>query len=286
MYLRLDYSSETNIANFSMSVSDYLEETNDLSLISTVDATEWSEIYSSKNNLLSSSLLPPAVRYLSSDRRLIVWERPPTYKTINYTSEYQDNLNVDSPSVNSYRIPIPWQVYVLYLSPEARLANIFMFFRNSQLTNLFQDPLYMPILPNFYENSRLCQAAFETIQQYDRDILSAINAAYEMVWNSGFNKDTLLAFNHIYTGSYVKKNNPLSLHGTGKQKYPQNTFDKWTHYSIEDCLSWDWPVAYATLSQFLKDKVYKYSLESDSHNFMVNMLFAAQDTPQKNKTIA
>jgi hypothetical protein len=281
MFLKIDYDNEEEVADFSLSTDTSLYKSN-FSSIASCASDEWSNYYSSRNNLIPLNCLPPAVRYISSDRRLIVWERPPAYKSINYTQEYQDALSPDQQSTVFHRLPVPWQVYVIHLSPEARLANVFMFFRNSQINSMVDDQLCFATLPNFYETGRLCQAAFDTIQSYDRDVLSSINAAYEMIWNSGFNKDTLLAYNSLFNTPGLKKNNPL-VSSFSTTRTPYYTFDKWTKYRIEDVVTWTWPTAYNSLHHFIETRAYAQAIEPDSHNFMVNMLFAAQDAPQKTK---
>ena len=142
-------------------------------------------------DLSTNGIVFPGLKYL--DDSVIIFERPPRYENIFITPELVDNINENS-DLHTYRIPIPWQVYVIEYSssPHSTYAcDVRMFFRNSSL-NTLDDEVYLPPLTNFYIDSSLCRPTYDSLEDVDRypDTINAIiNEAYDWIWNSGSNLD-------------------------------------------------------------------------------------------------
>ena len=228
------------------------------------------------NFAVDHSIMPPAVRHISKDRSIIVFERPPGYCTFYYSNEAQQNLNADRQSNQHYRLPLPWQRYVLVVSPEGRLINIFLYFGHDQLRSLNFDRLYLAPLHNFYLSGRLCMASFTTLPDIEPTIFGAINGAYNMIWGSGYNADTNQAQANL-TRTVKLTNNPLANVGTVTD--PNRYYERWSRASLEDVMYWGWTPSWDSINTLLehKDEIYHDATSTASHDILVKMMFAAQD---------
>lgn len=137
------------------------------------------------------------IRSISPAQDYIILERPPTYKMISFTPVAQDASVYDQKEKFLYRIPIPWQVYIIALDHHFNIINLFMFFRKSPLSSAsFEDELFYPYFTNFYGDSRVCKASLNSVTRYEPSIQGACIAAYEMIWSSGFNLDVHKTMDH------------------------------------------------------------------------------------------
>lgn len=221
--------------------------------------------------------IPPAIRYISPDHSVILWERPPGYVPFNLTEKMQEEiLSADAPSRSSLRLPVPWQRYIMLLSQDNRIANLFMFFANEQIRSLEYDALCCAPIPNFYGNNRLCPASYSTIPNYDKTLTGAVEAAYDLVWGSGFNWDTVLGIKQ-----YMAKKNQISSFLTYYQNDFKAMFLAWSKQSLTKVMSWDWPKTYESFSHFLSTKDLYYDYPGKGHDTLVKFVFAAQDAKSK-----
>lgn len=143
----------------------------------------------------------PGIRYISSSQNVVVLERPPTYKMISFTPVVKDEAKYDQIDKYLFRVPIPWQVYLIALDHSFNIINLFMFFRTAPLASL-NDQLYYPYFPNFYTDSRVCKASLNSIQHYEPTLQGACSAAYNMIWSSGFNLDVHKTLDYYSTNKY------------------------------------------------------------------------------------
>jgi hypothetical protein len=132
-------------------------------------------------------LLPPAVRWISSDKKMVVFERPPQYNRVEFISAPREDINKRSQPI-SFELPMPWQVYLVYFSNDFIPVHIRMYARNSPIEGMDSTLGILPLL-NFYASSELCNPIFERFEGFEPSLANGINAAYNMVWNSGFNYD-------------------------------------------------------------------------------------------------
>lgn len=137
----------------------------------------------------SINLMIPGVRYLSPG--VVVFERPPSYQHVSASFASRDGIDEETEE-HSYYLPIPWQVYIATYNTETmRLIDTRMYFAENTLYAPSQ-PLYAPPLLNFYSNGKLCRpfyGSMEDVEKYDKTISGVIAAAFDSVWNSGFNLD-------------------------------------------------------------------------------------------------
>lgn len=171
---------------------------------STSDVNFFSQsLNQSTNASFDSSLLPPGVRFAVPG--FIVFEQPPTRKIVSYIPESlssMQEMSSDDPEnfyiddlVQTYEIPIPWQLYFITysLSPHSlyQVTSVRMYFMNTPLSTP-DVTLYAPYIPNFYLSGDLCPpkfADYDEISKYPSNVAGAIAAAYDWVWNTGFNND-------------------------------------------------------------------------------------------------
>lgn len=194
---------------------------------------------------ISDNLIPPGLKYI--DKNYLVYERPPTYKLINFYPVYLDQI-VDSISPVSYYLPLPWQLYVVHFDNSYRTYSVRMFFMNSPLQSEDQI-LYLPYIPNFYTNANLCRPFFSTlndIERYTKDISGVIQSSYDWVWFSNFNLDLTETVSSIYT-----QKTPLEVsRGITSPSYSNyripfqivdETYKIIEKFSLKDVCSFIWP---------------------------------------------
>jgi hypothetical protein len=136
-------------------------------------------------------ILPPAVRWISSDGLVVVFERPPRDHLLSYIPRTRNKIT-DYDKEKRYVIPLPWTVYVVKFASDYTPYKIFVYTRPNQITSL-DDPLSLLPLPNFYSNGELCNPMHGEIEVPNPSLAAGISAAYNRVWNSGFNNDLLEA---------------------------------------------------------------------------------------------
>lgn len=201
----------------------------------------------------------PGVRYMTPG--IVVFERPPSYQHVSVSLAYRDDINEET-EFSEWYLPIPWQVYVAAYNPaDMRIIDVKMFFTNSTLYSVDQ-PVYAPPLFNFFSNGKLCRPFFESMddfEKYPQNISGVIAAAFDWVWNSGFNKDiTENISEFIYRKRYLQfekyitdpsllstfikiKSNPLTgipsnLHSI----YINGLYNAWECVPIEEISSLTW----------------------------------------------
>jgi hypothetical protein len=214
-----------------------------------------------------SMLLPPAIRYLSPDHKIIIFERPPQYVTYQLTALMQEEIMADQASGHVYRLPIPWQRYIVLLSADNMIANLFMFFASDEINNLHTDPLRLAPILNFYNNGRLCLASYVNQPEYEHSISGVIDRVYDMVWNSGFNFDTALALNSCLP----------HIRGLGKYKHDYAAmYTYWSSLSLNDVLRWSYPVAYESVLSFFNSGHLYHEYTGDAHDILLKIALAVQ----------
>lgn len=157
-----------------------------------------SEIYDDSSYLTTDQdIFPPGVLYV--DKNYVIFERPPTYQNLHIIPKLLDEINYSKDVARVYRIPIPWQVYIVKIhTVEEKMycADVKMFFTQRQITS-FEDRVFLPVITNFYNDGSLCRPLYsdiEDIEKYPKNILGTIQAAYDWIWNSGSNADLTMSF--------------------------------------------------------------------------------------------
>jgi hypothetical protein len=215
-----------------------------------IDHCLFNKLYQSNSVSLfqnnSENLITPGLKYVYKNH--LVFERPPTHKLINC---YNTDLNgIEQYSkINSYYLPIPWQLYVVEFDPSnMRTCNVSMFFMQTPLLSEDQT-LYLPPIPNFYVNGSLCRPFFsslEDIERYSQDISGVIASAYDWVWASNFNLDLTETISSIY-----KQKNPIQIsRGLGGMerigyRIPISTINEvysyWETLPLSEIVNYTWP---------------------------------------------
>lgn len=201
---------------------------------------------------IPSGILFPAVRY--SAPGLLVFERPPTNKMIEYVSLPVDVINEENfeESVHTYNLPLPWQLYVAEYDPNTmRLFRVHMYFMKESLKASDQI-MYLPPLPNFYANGNLCRpflANMDDIERYSKDLSGVMASAYDWIWNSGFNHDLmegpLTIYHHknntFYDSNYVRTPATSSWQRYLHPKDVTRVLANWEKFTLDSILTVEWP---------------------------------------------
>ena len=66
-----------------------------------------------KNNYIvkDTGIMPPGLLYAT--KKFIVFEKPPCYENISVIYKQVDNIDYHSDEETIYRIPLPWQLYIV-----------------------------------------------------------------------------------------------------------------------------------------------------------------------------
>lgn len=147
-----------------------------------------------------SGLIPPGL--VSLGKNILIFENPPTNKLLSHHSTDRDSIDNDN-DPDTYYLPIPWQIYVCLYNDEYSLLDTYMFYSRDAISKIgFNEPVYVPVLPNFFGNGQLCRPFYPSmndIDKYSKDISGVIAAAYDSIWNSGWNLDLYETLNEYFT---------------------------------------------------------------------------------------
>jgi len=192
------------------------------------------DIYKNMVNLdrKDLGLLPPAVRWISDNQRIAVFERPPTVQFVEIAFDKKDNIN-SSTSVLSFSLPIPWTVYYVLFDDYNNPVTVRVYCRNEPLYS-WDDRVYMLPMLNLYYDSTLCNPIFENFEPCET-FADGIHAAYNMVWNSGWNLD--LSDTVEYS---MRTGIPSALSSGTSIKNHLNFFKSWEKLSLLNVLETRW----------------------------------------------
>lgn len=215
-----------------------------------------------KSNPTDSGLLSPGLKSVGNN--YIVFEKPPCFKNIFYIPTSRDEITEDADNQQVFRIPLPWQLYLVKFNPNMYVYQVNMFFMKNSLTSVDQE-LFLPPIPNFYTNGMLCPPIMdnmEDVDRYPKNYAGIIESAYDWVWNSGTNHDLTEACIHagfqlnqdnsilkympepIYN-NYFKTiyNNPFNTNSRYSANYKQVThlLTSWEKSSLTEVCHFSWP---------------------------------------------
>jgi hypothetical protein len=234
------------------------------------------DIYSNFLNInfdvsVNSGLMPPGVRAIYPG--IVVFERPPRMQIVQYIPmsidgivEYESEED-EYPEVQSYYIPIPWQIYIAsYTSANGQmlLNGVKMFFSKEPLAHPNVE-LYLPYLLNFFTNGNLCAPHFEDsdeIYRYPKNISGVVASAYDWVWNTGFNQDLI---DGVMTNINSQTLNPVVRYVRENPSHDliHTFYSKLSEYTPEDIISFDWASpSYTTYYDTTTEINYLYTLSS------------------------
>lgn len=210
---------------------------------------------------VDSGILPPGVRVVG--KNYVVFERPPTYQNVFFNPE-KLHSGMREENILTYRIPIPWQVYVAKFTNDYYLSDVSMYFSNTSLISKEQY-LYLPPLPNFYTDGSLCRPMFSDmndVERYPKNLSGMVACAYDWIWNNGTNNDLNEAMVHVnlQLAIHAEKYNSTIFSKMSKEEYIQTSFENpygvtyyhstqvaaifktWEKSTLEQVLSYSWPV--------------------------------------------
>lgn len=131
---------------------------------------------------VSSGLLPPAMRWISSSGRQAIFERPPRRVMFNYSPK---NMGAEDPKVRMISIELPWTVYAISCSQDwfVRQVSLYASFGPLRSSN---DKVAMMPLPNTYHDGHFCLPGG---MPQVTNIAEAFEQSYERLWMGQFNMD-------------------------------------------------------------------------------------------------
>lgn len=158
---------------------------------------------------IPTGLLPPVVRYMHPSRQIVVFDRPPTQVTINFFGKKLGEYNPENGKIRKqeYDVWLPWTVYIIYLN-QGVISEIYLYAIDGPFDSMKKKLRLLPI-PNYYPDGRFCQP--EELQPF-KSVADAVSKAYQIVWNSNFNLDTIEALYHYYSEHLNFLSRDLGVH--------------------------------------------------------------------------
>lgn len=189
-------------------------------------------------------ILPPAIRWISSDQRVVVFERPPSVQYVEFALDIRDRINTNTTMVH-FNLPMPWTIYYVLFDENYSPVTIRVYCRNEPIYS-WDDEMYMLPMLNLYYDSTLCNPIYEKFELAE-NLSEGIQQAYNMVWNSGWNLDLKDTVTHC-----MKEGVPTGLSGLDNLKSIVNYLKSWEKMSILEILSTRWvqPKAYPNGTPF------------------------------------
>lgn len=196
-------------------------------------------------------LLPPAVRWISSDRKMVLFERPPVMQNLEIIARKRDGI-VQGNTKYMYKIPMPWTVYLCFFNADFEPVKIKVYVRNSPLSSV-SDELYLIPVHNFYFDSSLCNPIWNDFYDGQSTLAMGVERAYNMVWNSGFNYDLVDAIT-MSTGLVFSDywDDPDSFRRDDPRCIGDNWLDYylyWSQIPMKDILQTKWSSPGASTKQ-------------------------------------
>jgi hypothetical protein len=256
-----DYNSSSYLSSFTYNnySNDLVENAGDINKI--LPVTDFVSSFSKNNSILKDTgIMPPGLLYAT--KKFLVFEKPPCYQNVSIIYKQVDNINYDFDEENIYRIPIPWQLYIIKYhesNDEGQLqyytTDVRMYFMKNSLMQADQEMFMVPI-PNFYSNGDLCRPFFsdmDDVEKYSKDFSGVIQSAYDWIWNSGTNLDLTETVAKYYAFYQDKKENTIlekitqpffsSIHKESyyiSDEYISAFFKAWEKFDLHEVSNINW----------------------------------------------
>lgn len=225
---------------------------------------------------LDTGVLNIGLRYMSPDRRVIMFEQPPRYVDFNYTAAGMEHLESrpDAYTATHFTIPVPWLLYCALLDSDCSPVNIYVFTLAHQLQSM-ADPIGMLPLTNFHQDGRLCRAPQDSNEMsFPKDISGAMAAVYYAVWMTGFNNDLLPILN-----SAREHRTPSFLGDVKLGKDASHTLEYWGRQPVKKVAEEKYPsTGWRTIGEFIAGNRIRQDFEIEMTNYFVNRLSSAIQT--------
>jgi hypothetical protein len=228
-----------------------------------------------------TGIIPPGLLYIDKD--VIVYEKPPSYQNVFVIPKLVNDISYDSDEPTVYRIPIPWQLYMVHHS-DFTTTNVRMHFMNNSLMDLDQQ-MYLAPLSNFYSSGDLCRPFFSSmddIERYPKNVSGIMASSYDWVWNSGTNLDLTQCIVAFFYQDYILgsdfHNNSL-LKNTNSKSFPREAFycspnyashlySNWEKFELHEVSFLNWPKN-SILTSFNDD--YNKIKEEKLHEYLTQL---------------
>lgn len=141
-------------------------------------------------------ILPPAVRWMSPDKKAVIFERPPfqhrvTYSDLNVSgiSAYGKKKNALKEYENTFVLNIPWTCYAVVFNDNYYPQFIQAYMSNQPLVDDLNVGNHVSLpMPNIWNNARVCLAKLQ-LDNLPDTLVSGLHRTHAILWQSGFNFD-------------------------------------------------------------------------------------------------
>jgi hypothetical protein len=197
----------------------------------------------SRTPQVGSGILPPVMRFISSDFRRFIVERPPFFATISVKKDKAYNKT----KPEEYTLAMPWTVYGIRFGSTVDMkdkskwaASLHLWFRPTQIFTE-EDKLYVPLLPNSYQGGDVCQWTMSTGHTEDMNdtninVGTIVNTIIASYWSSIFNFDITSNFQEKYIPQPLRSS--TSFYGTSAMAI--SVLDKWAELDMPEVLDLEW----------------------------------------------
>jgi len=175
-------------------------------------------------------ILPPAVRWVSSDMRQAIFERPPAEYFLDVA--WASKFDAETATHKSWTVPVPWTVYLVIFDEYFTPIGISVLGRRGPLESIETDTGFLLPLFNLYADSKLCMPTVGGFEDHPETLAWGVQEAFNMVWNSGFNLDLTVALDS-YLGSHKPWRLPEMIAGGDTL---ESFITRWSEKSIREAL--------------------------------------------------
>lgn len=196
-----------------------------------------------------TGVMNPGLRYLSGDRRVMVFEQPPRYVQFFYTSTNASDTGSSKAKTRQYNIPVPWLAYCALLDNDAQPVTVYVFTLQHQIKSL-DDPIAVLPLTNFFQDGKLCRAPADVNELgFPRSIAGAMGAVFYSVWMTGFNNDLINILQAAYQQGNPKFLRDFNYDGS---KNGHGLIEHWSQQSLATVATSKYvPTTRKTLKEFI-----------------------------------
>lgn len=189
-------------------------------------------------------ILPPAVRWISRDHSRVIFERPPSRMSIYYCH----SPAYSAKNHRHYIIPVPWQVYVVTMSPTSpRSQPGLQFYVRPGPLRTAEDKLYSYPMPNTNGGGVCIHVEREYAKLVDAGATIAERVSFMAgaLWMSGSNTNAgdVLRSPTRHPKEFLAKESCADAY---------KVLEALEKYSLSDVLSWTYPDTRATFGSLMQ----------------------------------
>jgi hypothetical protein len=222
-----------------------------------------------------SGLFPAGLRWISPDWKTVVIERPPQFHTMAYAAMMRSGAH----GHKQYRIPVPWQVYIVRFSGDTYPPALSAFVRPAQLEKL-DDPLYVYPLPNVGGTGGVCMHVEDSWPEFikQKPAPALADRAFFMInalWMSGFNHNMGNVLSEQFRHAKQFQNKVAHLDG-------HKVLEELEKVPLTEIVNWDFPTTGMTILSMVENAKVAYPTQgSTGQQFVDQVAYRIYNTGKK-----